>query len=101
MAVLVTNQFSTYQLNDEEALVGSILSITQKQVMQNHRASIAEEKLAAAYDTENEIKSVQDEAYNRGQLDLCAFFLDQSDEAEQALIAQNDPATIVEEESII
>lgn len=94
MAVLISNQFSTWQLNDEEQLVGAILSITQKQVMQNHLASIAAEKNAAAYDTENELKSIQDEAYNRGQIDLCMFFLNQSDSSEQALIIQNNPDVI-------
>lgn len=100
MAVLIPNQFSTYQLNDEEALQGSILTITQKQVMQNHLAGIAAEKNAAAYDVDNELKTIQDEAYNRGQMDLCTYFLDQSDAAAVALQAQNDPAAI-EETSIL
>ena len=92
MAVLIPNQFSTYELNEEEALQGCILTITQKQVMQNHLASIASEKLAAAYDVTNELKSVQEEAYNRGQIDLCMYFLSQSESAVDDLQAQNNTA---------
>ncbi len=91
MAVLIPNQFSTYQLNDEEAVQGSILTITQRQVMQNHLAGIAAEKNAAAYDTDNELKSIQDEAYNRGQIDLCMYFLDQSEAAIETLTAKENP----------
>lgn len=94
MAVLIANQFSTWQLNDEEALQGCILTITQKQVMQNHLAGVAAEKNAAAYDVDNELKSIQEEAYNRGQIDLCTYFLDASDAAVIALEAQNDPVAL-------
>lgn len=93
MAVLIPNQFSTYQLNDDEVIQGAILTITQRQVMQNHMASIAGEKLSAAYDVANEVKSVQEEAYNRGQLDLCMYFLDQSDSAIEVLNQQESSPT--------
>ena len=95
MAAIIPNQFTTWQLNDEESIQGSILTITQKQVMQNHMASIAAEKLSAAFDVENELKTVQEEAYNRGQIDLCMYFLDQSDSAVDALEAQNTPPEAV------
>jgi hypothetical protein len=81
MAVLIPNQFSTYELNEEEMIQGSILTITQKQVLQNHMASIASEKLAAAYDPTDHLTSIQKEAYNRGQIDLVMYILDQSDAA--------------------
>lgn len=84
MAVLIANQFTTWQLNEDEEAEGSIFTITQRQVMQNHMASIAIEKLSAAYNTENELESIQKEAYNRGQIDLCMYFLDQSESAIEA-----------------
>ena len=34
MSVLIANDFSTYKLTDDEALQGSILTVTQRQVMQ-------------------------------------------------------------------
>jgi len=84
MAVLIPNQFSTYKLTEEEVLEGSKLTITQKQVMQNHLASIASEKLSAAYDPSDSLKSIQEESYHRGQIDLITYLLDQSDAADEA-----------------
>ena len=45
MAHLTENSFSFFSLTPEEELEGSILTISQIQVMQNHLACIAEEKL--------------------------------------------------------
>ncbi len=90
MAVLVPNQFSSYNLTEEETLQGSILTITQQQVMRNHMASIAAERLSHAYDPNDKLGSIQQEAENRAQIDLIMYFLDQSDAAVEATTTNPD-----------
>lgn len=85
MSHLIPNSFSTYQLTDEEALQGQILTTLQIQVLQNHRADIAEEKLALSFDANNHLQFAQAEASLKGQLEIIAWLLDSSEVATEQL----------------
>jgi len=73
MAIIIPNDFTSYQLTEQEELEGSILTITQKQVIQNHLSAAAHEKNALEYDPENPQRFVQQEASLKGQLDAYHF----------------------------
>ena len=79
MAVLHSGIFTSWDLTDEELIQGTILTLTQKQVMQNLLAIHAEEKLHIEFDPDNTLKFTQAEAYKRGQIDLLQYIIDASD----------------------
>lgn len=89
MARLTDNEFSSYALDDEEQLQGSLLTITQKQVIQNQLAAVASEKLALEFNTDNPDSFTQQEAYKRGQLDTLNYILVASDAAEDEILNRN------------
>ena len=88
MAHIIPNTFTTYALTDLELLQGQILTQQQTQVLQNERARVAEEKLTLAVDATDVTKSAQEEAYKLGQLEILAWILACSEEAN---IALNNP----------
>ena len=92
MAHLIPNTFSSYELTDQECVQGSIYNEGQKQVLQNHLASIAEEKLALELDLEHPSKFAQQEASLKGQMDIIRFILDSSLASEELV---NTPAPAV------
>ncbi len=85
MANLIPNDFSSYYLTEQEELEGSILTITQKQVIQNYLAAAASEKIGLEYDPEVKERFVQQEASLKGQIDAYRFILAASDAAEESL----------------
>lgn len=84
MAYLIDNDFALYSLSDEELTQGSILTITQRQVLQNQLSVLASEKLGLEPDTKNFEQYLQQEAHLRGQIDNIRYLLDQSIAAEEA-----------------
>lgn len=76
MAKLIPNAFTSWELTPEEELRGAILDLGQTQVIQNHLAQLAEEKLALSYDPSAPDLYTQDEAYKRGQIDLLNYLLE-------------------------
>ncbi len=84
MAHLIENQFSSYELTDDETLQGSILSILHRQVIQNHLAFVAMEKNALEFDPCKPEVFAQQEAYKKGQLDILSYILDSSVSAIEA-----------------
>ncbi len=86
MAHLIPNDFSSYQLTEQEEMEGSILTITQKQVIQNYLSAAASEKIGLEIDPENKEKFIQQEASLKGQIDAYRFILSASDAAEELLI---------------
>lgn len=84
MATLAINSFTSYNLTEEENSMGSLLTITQKQVIHNHIAGLAEEKLALTFDVNNQLQFVQRQAELEGQISSLRWLLDVS-EAEEAL----------------
>ena len=87
MAHLIPNDFSSYQLTEQEELEGAILTITQKQVIQNYLSAAASEKIGLEYDPESTERFVQQEASLKGQIDAYRFILAASDSAEELLTA--------------
>ena len=88
MSRIIPNLFTTYELTEEEQLQGHVLTEQQKQVFQNERANLAEERSALSIDSDNVIKSAQEEAYKLGQLDQMSWILDASEASNTEL---NDP----------
>lgn len=81
MAHLVDNTFSSYFLTEDEETEGSILSITQRQLLQNDLATCAEEKLRLEFDPAEPQLFIQQEAFKKGQIELIQYMLDRSESA--------------------
>jgi hypothetical protein len=88
MAVLIPNDFSSYNLTEDETLQGSILTIQQQQVIQNQLAVVALEKINLLYDPESPKSFIQREASLQGQLNILRFLLECSD---AAILQLNNP----------
>ena len=86
MAHLITNSFSSYSLTDEEVMEGSVLTVTQVQVIQNQIAVIAECKIAIQYDLANPNTFVEQEAHARGQIEALQHLLDVSNACIEARV---------------
>jgi len=86
MAVQIVNQFSSYELSNEEILAGSIFTTLQKQVLQNLLSSYAEEKLTIEYDIDQPLKHIQIAARGGGQMEVLIYLLENSNSAEEALV---------------
>lgn len=91
MATLIGNSFSSFELNEEEQLQGDLLTLTQKQVIQNDIANYAEQKMALEYDAANPTLFIQQEAKLAGQMQALNYRLDCSNTAEQAIHDKNNP----------
>lgn len=81
MTNIVANSFTTYQLTDEEMLVGSVLTIQQREVLQNLLSVNAEEMLTLDYDVDKPLSFVQQQGYKRGWIDCLKYILDASQSA--------------------
>lgn len=82
MANVTSNTFSSYKMTAEESKQGSILSSLNLVVLQNLRASIAEEKLNLQFTPNDVLTFTQQEAYLKGQLDILAYLLANHEEAQ-------------------
>ena len=78
MAHLVPNSFSTFQLDEDEVLQGSMFTISQLQVLQNNLASYAEERLAQEYNPASPMQFIQQEAFNKGAMAALSFLIENS-----------------------
>ena len=79
MAVLVPNSFTTWDLTEEEFKQGSMLTITQAQVIQNQITELAETKLALEVPADNYSLFLQIEAKLAGQIESLKYLLAQSE----------------------
>jgi len=93
MATIIPNEFTSYNLNEQEVLEGSVLTIDQKYCLQNQLAIIASELLNILYDPLNPEKFTQEQAYKKGQLDILRHILASSDAAQEALYPPTLSAT--------
>ena len=75
MSHLIPNQFSSYSMTDEEIKQGSILTITQKEVMQTLLASIAEEKLSLTHTLSEPLMFALQDAEKKGAIDILTYIL--------------------------
>ncbi len=73
------NTFTSYNLTDEDELQGSIMTITQLQVLQNELSSLAEEKLALMFDPEHPMVFMQQEAHAKGKIEMVQFLIEKSE----------------------
>jgi hypothetical protein len=92
MATLNTeNPFQSWVLTPEEFLAGSILTITQKQVIQNQIAQLAMTRLNFKIDVQNPLAILQEEADLKGQILALQYLLtlSASSEAQMNPGAQN------------
>lgn len=85
MAQLIQNEFASFDLTEEEALQGSILTTLQMQVIQNQLSNAAMEKIHLEYDSSNPTSFIQQEASLKGQIDAFRFLLDASRTAVEEL----------------
>lgn len=90
MANLIENEFTSYFLNEDELLQGSLLTITQKQVIQNEIALMASEKINLEFDPNDPAAFAQAEAYKKGQMDALRYRIDCSNAAQEQLKEEGD-----------
>lgn len=86
MANITTGTFTHFNLSQEEILSGSILTLTQSQLLQTELAQIAELRLEVVFDPANPLKFAQEEAFLKGQMSVIRNLIDRSKEAEQLLL---------------
>ena len=91
MGQLTENAYSTYELTEDDALQGAVLSTLQRQVVQNELSLCAHEVLNMKYDTEKPGEFYEQLAFMKGQLCALTFRLDASDIAEEAIQVKNSP----------
>jgi hypothetical protein len=82
----INNSFTSFDLTDSEILQGSILSVNQKQVIQNELSQVAEQILALEFDPINPLKFTQDDSFLKGQMSVLRVMLLRSDESEKSLL---------------
>jgi hypothetical protein len=85
MATLVDNEFTAFNLTDEEFLEGSLLTDLQKKIFMNLRALAAQELLYLELDPLNQLKFAQAHADLSGRIKQISYILDCCKEAEQKL----------------
>lgn len=86
MATLsLDSTFTVWSLTEEEQLQGAILNQSQKQVLQNRLADIADQKLNLTFDPVNPTDFALQDSFLRGQMDIIRFFLLSSNESEEQL----------------
>jgi len=83
-----TNQFQSWTLTPEEYLQGGLLTILQKQVIQNQIASVATQKINLTFTPAQPLEYAQQEAHLRGQIDALSYLLTLSEQAEFQLSGQ-------------
>lgn len=86
----ILNQFSSFELSQQEQLAGTILTYEQKLVLQNQLAMISAEKLALTANPHSYTEFIQQEAYKAGQIAMIQYILDCS-LASETQVAKPDP----------
>lgn len=85
---LTPNSFTSYELADEAVLQGSIFNELQLQVLHNHLASYAEQKIALDYDPEHPLIFAQNEASVKAKIELITYLIDTSKASLEILTEQ-------------
>jgi len=71
--------FTKLELSDRDTLTGHILTSLNLAVIQNLRASIAEQKLNLEFTPNDVLSFTQQEAFLKGQLDILQHLIDASE----------------------
>lgn len=85
------SSFQRWELTDREYILGSVLTTSQKQVIQNQLVQLAEEKINLEQDPLNPLKHIQKEAYLRGQIDALKYLLTLSSSSENLVMKNQLP----------
>jgi len=91
MAYLIDNDYSSYILTEDEEIQGTLLTIAQKQVIQNEISIIATKLLDMVLDPAEPQKFIQEQSYIKGQLDALRYRLTMSETVEQMLAERASP----------
>jgi hypothetical protein len=84
------SSFVRWVFSPQENFQAHILTITQKQGIQNFIAFCAEQKLNLEYDATNHLKSLQESAELSGRIAALKSLLDYSDEMEKLMNPTNN-----------
>ncbi len=93
MATIIPSQFTSYVLSEKEELAGGLLTIDQKQLIQNDRANVATQLLSLEYDPSKPMEFLQQDAYLKAQLQCFTFLLDRSNECEKRYLSGSTSPT--------
>ena len=85
MAQLIQNEFASFNLTEEEALQGSILTTLQMQVIQNQLSNAAMGKNALDFDPNNSAQFIQDE---ETKLPVVRAILDKQTKSTKKIVAK-------------
>jgi len=77
------NPFQSWVLTDAELLQGHLLTITQKQCIQNQIASLAIERVNLPLNPANLLETIQQDAEKKGQILALQYLLTLSASAEE------------------
>lgn len=95
MATIVNiSLFTQFNLSEQEELQGGLLTITQKQLIQNDRANTVQQIMNLVLDPANPQDFVQQDAYLKAQLATFTFMLDRSEDCEKRFNQINAPSEI-------
>lgn len=81
MATQVTNEFTSWNMSDQEIQMAQTLSAEQVMYFQTMMAGYASKKLALAYNSQNPLQSAQREAELQGQIGVLQQILADHEDA--------------------
>lgn len=90
MSTLIASKFSSYHLVKREEIQGGALTITQRELLHNDRALVAEQILGFVLDLNNPIETSKQDAFLKGQLATYNFILDRDEECQRMIAAGED-----------
>lgn len=82
----IPSSFTQYELSPTDTITGTILTSLNIAVIQNMRATIAEQKLNLEFTPNDVLSYTQQEAFLKGQLDILQHLIDSSFESQQAAL---------------
>lgn len=86
MAALNTeNPFQSWVMTEKESLQSKVLTLLQKQNLQNHIAELANKRINLKLDTTNLHSFMQEDAEYQGQMLILRWLISESMQAELAL----------------
>lgn len=88
MSTRVDTSFSRYTFTEDEALQAEVLTVLQKQRLQNLMSEAAETQIALVVDPNNINEFLQQQAYNSAKIELIKYLLEASEVAENELLNQ-------------
>jgi hypothetical protein len=89
---IASSLYTRYELTPQMEREGYHFSITSLAVLNNLRATIAEEKIKLPFTPDNVLEYTQQEAYKTGQLDILDHLIQQAEsfEIEAAQLTQGE-----------